>query len=356
MQLIDSLDLGGSERVALNLANLMPRKRYQSHLCTTRRDGPLADAVRADVGQLCLHRRHLLDLAAIRRLTAYLRQHEIRILHAHGTAIFVAAWAATRAPFPKIVWHDHFGNYLAETRPAWLYRLLARRVAFVFTVNRPLVEWSRNKLRLPADRVAYLPNFPPPAEADQGPVDLPGAAGKRIVCVANFRPQKDHLTLLAAMCGLVKHVPDAHLLLVGAAADADCFARVRRTIGQYGLEDNVSVLGERRDVAAILRACDVGVLSSRSEGLPLALLEYGTARLPVVVTRVGQCPDVLEDGRLGLLVPPEDPDALAAALRELLDDPARRATLAERFHRRVSETYSAQAVMEQVCQVYDSIL
>lgn len=356
MQLIDTLDAGGAERVAVNLANLLPREHYRSYLCTTRREGLLAGLIAPDVDRLRLERRRRFDVNGLRQLVAFIRANQVRILHAHGTSLFVAAAASLLPPHPAVVWHDHYGRHGIEERPAWIYRLLARRAGAVIAVNQPLAEWSRCRLRVPADRVRYIPNFvceEPPAGA---PPELPGHPGARIVCVANLRPQKDHPTLLRSMALVSRRAPAAHLLLVGALTDPAYREAVRGEVERLGLAGNVSLLGQRLDVPAVLRACDIGVLSSASEGLPLALIEYGMAGLPAVATRVGQCPEVLDEGQAGILVPPGQPDRLAEALLHLLESPAQRADLGARLRRRVRLLHGAEAVMGQICAVYDLVL
>ena len=355
MHLTASLDAGGAERVAVNLVNLLPRDRYDVCLCTTRRDGALAHAVAPDVRRLRLERRHAADLGALRRLVADIRRHDVSLLHAHATSLFVAAAAAACPPHPAVIWHDHFGSSETRERPAWLYGPAARRLAGVIAVNERLCDWARARLRLPAERVWYLPNFvrrEPPA----APGPLPGTRGGRIVAVANFRPQKDHPTLLRAMASIVRAAPGAHLLLVGAERDPAYRRQLVEAIGAGGLGGHVTVLGERQDVGAILQACDVGVLSSSSEGLPLALLEYGEAGLPVVATGVGQVPEVLDGGRAGRLVPAGSPDALAAAVLALLADEALRRDLAGRLHARIQSTYSPEAALAQLDAIYCTAL
>jgi len=356
MHLTDTLDAGGAERVAVNLVNLMPRGRYETHLCTTRREGALAELIAHDVGRLCLERKRRCDFGALRRLVAFIRTHHVDILHAHGTALLMANLASLFPPFPAVVWHDHFGRYAYEERPVWLYRLLMKRVRGVVAVNQSLVAWARNRLCVPPSRVWYIPNFVVQEQADGPPPDLPGSPGARIVCTANFRPQKDHPTLLHAMALVREQMPAAHLLLIGLGGDASYSASVQEVIQRLDLAGNVSILGERRDVPAILRASDIGVLSSASEGLPLSLLEYGTAGLPVVATEVGQCPEVLDFGRAGILVPPAAPAQLAEALLALLRSPQRRHSLGERLCRRVREVYSAGNALRQLGQVYDVVL
>ena len=105
-----------------------------------------------------------------------------------------------------------------------------------------------------------------------------------------------------------------------------------------------------------MRACDVGVLSSASEGLPLALIEYGMARLASVATSVGQCAEVLDGGRAGVLVPPRSPDALAHALTLLLRSADERQTLGARLEEHVRREYSAASAMERITALYDEVL
>jgi glycosyltransferase involved in cell wall biosynthesis len=118
----------------------------------------------------------------------------------------------------------------------------------------------------------------------------------------------------------------------------------------------VSYLRRRDDVAAILESSDIAVLSSRSEGLPIALLEYGMAGLPAVATNVGQCAEVLANGAAGVLVPPSSPEELAAALLSLLGSPSRRATLGAKLRERVTSEYGAQRIVTQVADVYRQVL
>jgi glycosyltransferase involved in cell wall biosynthesis len=356
MHITDTLEAGGAEQVAVNLANLLPRARFRTHLCTTRRDGRLADALLSDVGRLRLGRRWRFDRAAVSRMVAYIREHEIDILHAHGSSIFTASVATLFAPHPCLVWHDHYGLPLEE-RAAWIERPLAWRAGGIIAVSQPLAEWSRRNLSVADDRIWYIPNFAClPKGNGTPPPHLPGTKGYRIVCVANLRPQKDHLTLLRAMADVVREIPAAHLLLVGSIVDESYHGAIRAEVARLGLGNHVSLLGERSDVATILRESDIGVLSSVAEGLPLALIEYAQAGLASVATRVGQCAEVSDDGRSGLLVPAQSPRELGQALVRLLKSPVERIALGELARKRVRELYSARSIIERICQVYDTVL
>jgi len=355
MHLVDTLEIGGAERVAVNLVNRLPRDQFDLTLCSTRREGPLAEQVAGDVGRLRLQRSHRFDSAAVRRLTGFIKRHNIRILHAHGSSLFIARLAAMFPPFPRVIWHDHYGRAELNDRPVWMYRMATRGVAGVLSVNGTLAEWARRKLGIRPERVWYVPNFVDFKTAGGGRLDLPGIPGKRIVCVANLRPQKDHLNLLRAMRMIVRQVPSAHLLLIGSLGDPDYSKRVQDEISMAGIETHVTWLGTRSDVPDILKTCDVGVLSSASEGLPLALLEYGMAGLPAVATAVGQCPDVLDGGRAGILVPPGSPESLAQAVLFLLESPQKRAIFGARLDQHVRDRFDPRAITEQICCIYDTI-
>ncbi len=356
MHMACSLDTGGFERMAVNIANCLPRDRYSAYFCTTRHDGPLAERVAKDVVWLRLERRQRFDVGAIRRLVAFNRANNIEILHAHDTALFIAAVASLFPPYPALVWHDHFGPYGIEKRPLWLYRPAASCVSGIISVTQELAGWSRLSLGKPPQRVWYIPNFVCIPDVNGKHPALPGTEGMRIICLANLRAQKDHFCLLRAISIVIRRVPAAHLLLVGAPIEEPYAELVRKEISHLGLDQNVSWLGQRLDGSTILRASDIGVLSSAAEGLPLALLEYGLASLPVVATNVGQCAEVLDQGQAGILVPPGSPEQLAQALLTLLLSPERRLNLAKLLHRRVQERYAPGPVIKQICQVYDTVL
>lgn len=356
VQLIDKLLAGGMERIAVGLANHLPQERYRSYLCTTRWEGPLCADLAPHVGYTCLWRKHRFDMLALKKFVFFIRDHHISIIHAHSPALFVASLASLLPPFPKIVWHCHS----VHDRPVLPYFFMARRVQAVIVVNEPIRQWVHQCLVYPAGRIWYVPNFSTLFEHQSNLgepcVTLPGTPGRRIVCVASLYPLKDQLGLVRAMPIVLDQVPDAHLILVGADWPGSVYANaVRQEIEQLGLENSVTLLGVRRDIAAILTACDVGVLSSVSEGLPVALLEYGQAELGVVCTRVGQCAKVLDQGRAGLLVPPKDPSAMASALISMLLDTSRRYILAKRLQERVQSLYSVEQAIVEVDSMYEAI-
>jgi glycosyltransferase involved in cell wall biosynthesis len=355
MQVTDSLNVGGAERVAVNVANLLPRDRYTSVFCTTRMEGPLSSLVGPDVARIALGRRSRFDLPPLRRLGQFVSDNGIQIIHAHSSALFVGLAASVLQPHVAVIWHVHHQHHVTEKSP-WIYRIAARRVTAALAVSQPLAEWVERQVWLSPEQVEYVPNFSlSTGPAARCPVEMNGRKGRRIVCLANLRPEKDHATLLHAMTIVIRQVPDAHLLLIGGGTDASCRGALVEQIARDGLGGHVSLLGERLDADAILPYCDIGVLSSEVEGFPLAVAEYGHARLAVVATRVGQCPDVLDNGAAGLLVDPHQPDQLAEAIVSLLNSALLRRALGETLQRRVRERYGPEPILRQICGLYERV-
>ena len=357
LQLVDTLAAGGLERVAVNLANLLPsRGGFRAYLGTTRFEGPLAGLVSDQVGRIALNRKRRLDWSAIARLRKFVRREDIRIIHAHGSAIFMANLVTLGMANRRIVWHDHFGRQGTEVRSAFQFRCLTKRAHGVIAVNQPLLEWSRDTLRIPSSRVWYLANFVVPSITETPTLFSSGEQRQRVVCVANFRHQKDHLNLVQAMRQVVDRHPAVELVCVGKNVESQVRREVDRAIAEAALESHVTVLETCNNAAEVLPKCDIGVISSRSEGLPLALLEYGAAGLATVATDVGQCREVLDNGRVGVLVEAENSTALANGLCELLSNDEKRRHYGKLFRQRVDQEYSADAAMDKLIAIYRAVL
>ena len=353
LQIIDTLALGGAERVAVNIANALAQRGAKSFLCATRDGGPLEKDLDEKVVLLKLGRESTFDISAIIRLHRFISDNQISIIHAHSSSLFIAAIVKTLSPGVKLVWHDHNGN--PNERDHFFYKIAARFVSQAICVNQELVTWMTETLGIESTKIRYLPNFVSPQKSVQEELQLPGTKGSRVVSVANIRWQKGHKDLVVAFDFVIKSLPEAHLILVGDTPDKGLLDEVRTLIAQKGLGEKISILGRREDVGAILAQCDIGVISSISEGLPLALLEYGFAGLAVASTDVGQCREVLANGEVGRLVPSGNAEELGEALAELLENPDLREELGRKFQDHVQRNYSEDGFMKALAEVYETV-
>lgn len=355
VQVIDSLTMGGAEKVAVDLANCLPRANWRSWICATRAGGALAASIQPHVGQLHPGRRSTFDPAALSAFTRFLKQERISIVHAHSSSLFFGTAAALLTPGVSVIWHDHFGRFGIEERSPWPYKIAFWKASAAIGVTQALTGWARTRIGLREDRARFIPNF----AVEPGPTDpasdLPGPDGKRIVMVGNLRPQKNHRFVIETMSQVAAAEPDAVLLFVGTGPDEAYTASLHELSDRLGLREKVHFLGLRTDIHAILLACDLAVLGSSSEGLPIALLEYGMAGRAAVSTDVGQCADVLDRGQCGILVPPGDPVRFAEAIIRLLRAPEERGEFGRRLYNRIQKHYSQAAVMEEIISLYGSV-
>lgn len=184
---------------------------------------------------------------------------------------------------------------------------------------------------------------------------LPGSEGnKLIVLVGNMITDvKGHPVLISAAAGVVKAHPKTQFVLVGEGSKRADFEQQAKDLG---LQANFLFLDRRGDVPAILACCDIAVLPSLAEGLPNAILEYLAVGLPVAPTALGGNLEIIQDGTTGLLVPPQDPQALAAALNNLLGDEGLAARIAAAGRDYVKQNFSFERLVQDRDQLYTKLL
>jgi len=355
LQLIDSLDTGGAERLAVNIANALSLKEdFNSYLCTTRKEGLLKNSLDKNLEYLFLNKKSTFDISAIRRLTHFVKNNKIDIIHAHSTSFFMAILIKLLIPKIKIVWHDHYGNseFLEKRKPRML-RLCSKYFSYIISVNNTLRDWSEKYLK--TEKVIYLPNF---ATKDniKPSTFLKGVEGKRILHLANLRPQKDHKTLLKAFKEVIKEFPEHTLHSVGKNFEDDYSKQIMMYVDELGLSNNVFFYGSKEDISNILNQSDVCVLSSKSEGLPIALLEYGLASKPTIVTNVGNCNQVIENGVNGIIVDREIPKLLADGLIHIIKNEDKGKVYAQQLKIKVESQYSQQVYISKLMSIYKSVL
>ena len=354
LQLIDSLNSGGAERMAVNIANSLSRYGVESHICTTRAEGSLKSDIDSAVGYFYLGKKAALDLKALKRLKSYIKNHKIEIIHAHGTSFFTAFLIGLLNFKVKIVWHDHFGNRPSDSNKiaAFVLRLCSLRFSLVYCVNVELEEWATKNLK--SKKVKLLYNYP--TQNNKVETSLQGLEGKRILSLANLREPKNHILLFKAFREVVNEFNEWTLHVVGKNYADSYVHNLEDFIEKHAMDNHIFIYGSKNDISNIIRQSNIGVLSSTSEGLPMALLEYGLAGLPVITTDVGHCKELISDDTFGLLVPSEDKNALTNAIRTFIRDQEYRATCAKNFQNKVQSDFSESKVIESIVKDYQLIL
>lgn len=355
LQLIDSLAVGGAEAMAVNIANALNAKNIVSHLVTSRKEGPLKNRLKAEVGYLFLNRKNLIDISAFFKLYRYIKLNKINIIHAHATSWFLAVVMKIMNPSVKIIWHDHFGfREQLQQRNSLPIKLCSIFFNSVIAVNQILLNWAKQHLY--AKHYYFLPNFIENNQiVNKNSVVLNGLANKRIICLANLRWQKDHLNLLNAFKIVHQEFPEWTLHLIGNKLDLKYYQEIEAFINQHQLQHKVWIYENQAAIFPLLSQAEIGVLSSKSEGLPLALLEYGMAKLGVVATNVGDCASVLDQGKNGCVVPASNSDELAQKMIFLIKNKEARKKMGENLYQKVQTTYSEEAVSQQLIKIYQKL-
>lgn len=347
MQLIFRLAPGGAERLALTTLDKAGSMIRGSVCGLFGHTGPLvAELEQRRIPWFGLDVIGRSRLPGIMRLAALLRRQRVDVLHVQ--AAYLLQWAAPAAWLTgtRLVYTEH-SSHTFETQPrmARLVRWMAPFLGGMSCVTERLRRYMTDRMGIAPHRVRLIRNgvdverFSPrgpvaplpdgwahaaaPASADHGD------CGDRVVIgnVARFCEAKDHPGLLRAFHDVQSTHPAARLLLVG---DGETRPQAEALRDALALGDTVHFAGTRQDVPALLRAMTVFVLSSRHEGMPVAVLEAMACGVPVVTTDVGGIGELVRDGETARIVPPGDPQALADALRWMLDHPAERMAMRDR--------------------------
>ena len=348
-------EVGGAQSY---VAALLPAlaERYEVVLAA-HGEGPLLD-VAARVGARFVPLEHVRrpinpfhDLAGLVELGRLMRRERPWIVHASSSKAGVLgrlAAVATRVPVRFFTVHGWaFSAYSGLA--SRLYRVADRLMAPLTTVTICVSETELadgvEAGTCRAERSVVIHNAVDVAAAPRSRHDRPAP---RLIAVGRLKAPKDFLTLIRALTAL----PDVpfEVLIVGDGPDRE---DLETEIRGLGLESRVRLAGERSDVAELLAGSDVFVLSSRSEGLPVSVLEAMAAELPVVASDVGGVSELVVDGETGMLVPPDNETALAAALGRLVENRELRKTLGAAGRARAGELFDLDAFRRAHVELYD---
>jgi glycosyltransferase involved in cell wall biosynthesis len=368
--MVDSLeDPGGGERLAVENAALLDPSRFEVTFCLTRwrpqaggtepTDSSLARLEAAGVRVVRIQRSRF-AVWAWRPLFQILRRRRIDVVHSHlfGSNVWGVVLGKL-ARVPIVVAHEHIWSYEGKPLRRFLDRHLIARFSSAFVAvsedgRRLMVE----REGVDPDDVVVIPNGIKPREHGDGArvrSELEISPDAFVVgSVGNLRSQKAFEVLIEAASLLRPRLgPGFRVLIAGEGPER---ARLRELIAARQLEGVVTLLGARADVPDLLDAFDVAVCCSDFEGSPLSVMEYMQAGLPVVGTSIGGLDGLVIDDENGILVPVQDPAALAAALARLEADPALRSSLGARGEELCRQNWRLEVWIGRVEELYLGLL
>lgn len=362
IHVVPSLDTGGMERVVCDLAS---HRNGETEVVCLFALGDLGEQLRLRGVRINALRHSRSMMRRVWDLRNFIRHRQPHVVHCHNLQAFTYGSAACLGSKRQVVMTKHGMRMPQRITPGERFRVASAKRASLVGVSNEICQllgrWSskpRQEIQLIANGLS-IQDFQPSRLDRESPLRQTADQPTIGVIVARLGPEKDHATLLRAAHRIIhaSKYEDAHdsvpfkLHVIG---DGPCRDDLEQLCAELDLQDNVLFLGERNDIPHQLRQADFAVLSSKTEGTPISLLEAMSAGLPVVATSVGGIPDLVENHRTGLLVQPEDPSALACAIRHVIRAPQHAREMGAAASKRIRAEFSIDRTIEQYESLYAS--
>jgi L-malate glycosyltransferase len=292
---------------------------------------------------------------SLSKVTRFIQREKIDVIHAHTRVTQVMSYflsEKTGIPFVSTC-HGFF-------KPRWFRRIFPCWGRKVIAISNPVKDHLINDFKVNASEVALIRNGIDLAEFKILPSEVKGElrarynvkGGPIVGIIARLSDVKGHDTLIRAFADILKAFPQARLLIVGEGPEEKT---LRALAEELGLSQHIEFFKIVNRTAGMLPLFDVFVMPSLQEGLGLSVMEAQAAGLPVVASRVGGLPDLIEHNRTGILVEPKDPKALAQAVIEVLQDPAKARDMGQMARLSVEKHYGAEQMVAKTVELYESV-
>lgn len=370
VHIIRRLAVGGLENGLVNLINYMPSERYRHAIICLKDSTDFRDRLRrTEVPVVALRKQAGQDLGVHARLWKVLRNLRPDVVHTRNLPgleyLMPAALAGVRCRIHGEHGRDMYDLDGLNAKYNLLRKAMRPLVHHYIAVSSHLAHWLVDTVGADAYRVTRIYNGVDlqrfrlrtgPRRA-AGPAGFAGPETFIVGTVGRMEGVKDQLTLVRGFLNLLKTDPVARnrvrLMLIG---DGALLGTAREMLRTAGAEHLAWLPGERSDVPEIMRSLDLFVLPSLREGISNTILEAMATGLPVVATRVGGNPELVEEGHTGTLVPPADPVAMAAAIRTYFANPDKVILHGQSGRKRVEKQFSMEAMVDGYLAVYDAVL
>ncbi len=361
--LIYSQEIGGSETVALNICSHLDRSLFEPLVLFLyeRQGGPMGELLtKQQIPWHCLKMNRWKRLLRPWLIARTLKRLEVDILHIHHLNFYLQVRkGADIAGLKGTVLTEHSYRQLHDN-PVMQAKLqqAAKEVDFFTVISRKMQNDFVHNFGVNSSLIHVIYNgvdterFSPEYTSKRPTVLPSGANCKILLSVGRLVKEKDHATLLYALQLLVQAGEKVHSVIVG---DGPLRNEIETLATRLGVREHLTLTGTRNDIVACLHHADIFVLSSRSEGLPMVLLEAMATGLPVVSTGVGGIAEIIEDGISGLLVPPESPKQLAEAIRIVLVHEELRQKMTIQARQQIFDRYCQKKITEEYCRIYSAI-
>jgi glycosyltransferase involved in cell wall biosynthesis len=361
LHMIETAEPGGAETVLVELAASL-RDEFDSVGCVLQAGWTSQALAARGIDVECLPLSRAFDFGWIARFRRFIAERNIQLIHSHEFTTNCYATAAAKMANLPVICTVHGKNYYPDRyyrRAA--YRWVARNADALVAVSDDLKSFITENIGIRPDRIRVIQNGVQNRLLSNGPRERTkrrlelGLPNNSVVCitVAALFEVKGYSDLLTAAQRVLASSPDVVFLLAG---EGPLEHELKQMAERLHLGNRVRFLGFRHDIPELLAACDIFVLPSYSEGMPMAVLEAMSSGLPVIGTSVGGMPEVVEHGTTGTLIEPGRPDALADTIIDLAADPDRCFRFGNAGRRRIESQFSLQTMLGNYKNLYHEVL
>jgi len=356
LHLLQGLNIGGLEKVVISLVKRVDKERYTPSLCCFDNLGPLVSSIPKGIKVHLLQRKQGIDYWYPLKLARLLKSEGIQILHLHNsTAFFYGTIAGKIARIPAIIYTEHARDSLPDVRIRITEKVLSyfidKAVVVADYLKHNLIKYQWfNPLK-----ITVIPNgvdeeeFKDLPEGERVKRELGLSPDQKVIgMIARLDPIKNHWCLLRAMQRIAREFQNVVLLIVG---DGPLKEELISMIRDYGLQGRVFLLGARDDIPRILTAIDIFVICSKSEGLPMTLIEAMASGKAIVASRIGGIPEIIKNKINGILVSSGNPEELAESISSLINKPE----LMEELGLVAKKTFCSRFTLQSMVQSYEDI-
>ncbi len=362
LHILDSLNRGGAEMLALDVCRNAAANGLELSFAATGGGTLEEDFKKSGARFFRFQRRLPFDLQVVSNLRKIIKENDFEIIHTHQAVAAIHAYLASVGTKTKHVLS--FPGFYADTKNRLTTKFLVPRMAANISCSKGLLEWLEQSEKLDISKFQMIYNGVDTKRLEysgdglKNELNLPENAFL-FGMVSHFyaAPRKDQITLCRAFAGIAGKLPDAHLILVGKTekgAEAK-YNECVKIVEENDLQARVHFLGQRDDLAKVVNSLDVYVFSSLHEGLPIALMEAMLARKPCILSDIPPHLEVSENGKFAEVFETQNAGELAEKLVKIATNDEFRNDLANRAYDFASRTFSIEAHLAKLKNLYESI-
>ena len=282
LQVIDKLNVGGAERVCIDISNLLFKKNINVAVLTVTKKGELQSFLDSNIKTFCLHRKSKFNIKTMKKMILILNDYDIAHIHMRHTYRYVKFASLFYKLSCKLILHDHFGSIaLNKSIPLFMNNLLKPK--FYIGVSNELVEWAKVKLKV--SEIYLLENI-----IVKNNINSTKQETNTIVHVSNISPIKNQLFSIKLI-----EKTSYNLVIYGKIKDVNYYNHLKKYLRLNNLGNRVSFIHNENNIQKVLGSFKLGLMTSVSESGPLILIEYLAQSLPFVANKTGQVANILSD-------------------------------------------------------------